>query len=89
MTTPLTTPAWLLIIGCGVCLALAVGMAVAVAALGKTNRNLRAENRSLLQDKEDLTCTIKSLVPATCAPATSAAKNTPPSQYTIREEEYV
>lgn len=84
----MTTPAWLLIIGCAVCLALAAGMAVAVAAVGKTNRDLHAENRGLLRDNEELTHTVKALIPATSARVTSA-KNTPPSQYTIREEEYV
>lgn len=78
----MTGPAWILIIGCGVCLLLTLAMAVCVVPLARRDRTRKDELSHLrcrLVELQDDIVTIRAEVEARASR----------KHYTIHEEEYV
>lgn len=86
----MTGPAWLVVIGCGLCLLLTIGMAVALTLIGANRKALHHENRKLIDRLNYAEVEIKRLTPQR-----KHTKHTIPTVpvskdgYLIREEEYV
>lgn len=82
----LTGPAWILVAGCGVCLMLAVGMAVIAATMGS---KYRESEHKVKQIKRELTETKVRLAETTVRLKASMVRADPETNlYLIREEEY-